>query len=102
MRDFRVCGMPPPSSGALAIGQILGILGQTQAASLPLQDGLPSAQWLHLYTEASRLAFADRALYVADPAFVQAAGGNWMNMLAPGYLAQRAKSDRPGTRCPDA
>ncbi len=90
MRDFSVCGMPPPSSGALALGQILGILGQTTAATLPLQDGLPSAQWLHLYTEASRLAFADRALYVADPAFVQAPGGNWMNMLAPGYLAQRA------------
>jgi len=90
MRDFSVCGMPPPSSGALAIGQILGILGQTTAASLPLQDGIPSAQWLHLYTEAARLAFADRALYVADPAFVQAPGGNWMNMVAPGYLAQRA------------
>ena len=90
MRDFSVCGMPPPSSGALAIGQILGILGQTTAASMPLQDGIPSAQWLHLYTEASRLAFADRALYVADPAFVQAPGGNWMNMVAPGYLAQRA------------
>jgi len=89
-RDFRVCGMPPPSSGALAIGQILGILGNTGASSLPLQDGLPSADWLHLYTEASRLAFADRALYVADPAFVQPPGGNWMRMLDPAYLAQRA------------
>ncbi|MBP6501507.1 MAG: gamma-glutamyltransferase family protein [Rhodoferax sp.] len=89
-RDFRICGMPPPSSGALAIGQILGILGDTKAGTLPLQDGQPSADWLHLYTEASRLAFADRALYVADPAFIQAPGGNWMNMLAPAYLAQRA------------
>ncbi len=100
MRDFSVCGMPPPSSGALAIGQILGILGQTTAASLPLQDGLPSAQWLHLYTEASRLAFADRALYVADPAFVQAPGGNWMSMLAPGYLAQRASLIDPAPGAP--
>ncbi|MEO8546411.1 MAG: gamma-glutamyltransferase family protein [Burkholderiaceae bacterium] len=89
-REFRVCGMPPPSSGALAIGQILGILSDTKAASLSLQDGLPSADWLHLYTEASRLAFADRALYVADPAFVQPPGGDWMSMLAPAYLAQRA------------
>jgi gamma-glutamyltranspeptidase/glutathione hydrolase len=89
--DFRVCGMPPPSSGALAIGQILGILGDTKAGTLPLQDGQPSADWLHLYTEASRLAFADRALYVADPAFIQAPGGNWMNMLTPAYLAQRAR-----------
>ena len=100
MRDFSVCGMPPPSSGALAIGQILGILGQTTAATLPLQDGMPSAQWLHLYTEASRLAFADRALYVADPAFVQAPGGNWMNMVAPAYLAQRAGLIDPSTSAP--
>ncbi len=100
MRDFSICGMPPPSSGALAIGQILGILGQTTAASLPLQDGLPSAQWLHLYTEASRLAFADRALYVADPAFVQGPGGNWMNMVAPAYLAQRASLINPAPGAP--
>ncbi len=99
-REFRVCGMPPPSSGALAIGQILGILGDTKAASLPLQDGRPSADWLHLYTEASRLAFADRALYVADPAFVQAPGGNWMNMLDAGYLAQRASLIDPAPGAP--
>ncbi|MCP5280369.1 MAG: gamma-glutamyltransferase family protein [Rhodoferax sp.] len=99
-REFRVCGMPPPSSGALAIGQILGILGDTKAASLPLQNGQPSADWLHLYTEASRLAFADRALYVADPAFVQAPGGNWMNMLDAGYLAQRASLIDPAPGAP--
>lgn len=89
-RGYRICGMPPPSSGALAVGQILGILKNTSAAQLPLQSGLPSPDWLHLYTEASRLAFADRAQYVADPAFVQAPGGNWSSMLAPGYLAGRA------------
>lgn len=70
-RDFHVCGFPPPSSGAIAVGQILGILGNTHAASLPLQDGLPSADWLHLYTDAARLAFADRGQYVADPAYVR-------------------------------
>lgn len=108
-KDFRICGFPPPSSGAIAIGQILGILGNTGAAALPLQDGLPSADWLHLYTEASRLAFADRALYLADPAFVQPPAGNWMSLLDPGYLAERArligqspgavsmKSAKPGT-----
>ena len=90
-RDFRICGFPPPSSGAIAVGQILGTLANTNAASLPLQDGLPSADWLHLYTEASRLAFADRALYLADPAFVQAPAGNWMSLLDPVYLAERAK-----------
>jgi gamma-glutamyltranspeptidase/glutathione hydrolase len=52
----------------------------------------PSADWLHLYTEASRLAFADRALYVADPDFVQPPAGSWMSLLDPAYLASRARS----------
>jgi gamma-glutamyltranspeptidase / glutathione hydrolase len=90
-RDFRVCGFPPPSSGAIAVGQILGILARTPAASLPLQDGLPSADWLHAYAEASRLAFADRAQYVADPDFVAPPAGSWMSLLDPAYLAQRAQ-----------
>jgi gamma-glutamyltranspeptidase/glutathione hydrolase len=90
-RDFRICGFPPPSSGAIAIGQILGILGNTQAADLPLENGLPSSQWLHLYTEAARLAFADRAQYLADPDFVQPPAGNWLSLLEPAYLADRAR-----------
>ena len=90
-RDFRVCGFPPPSSGAIAVGQILGILAHTPAARLPLQDGLPSAEWLHHYAEASRLAFADRAQYVADPDFVTAPGGSWTSLLDPAYLRQRAQ-----------
>ncbi|MDP3655135.1 MAG: gamma-glutamyltransferase family protein [Rhodoferax sp.] len=89
-RDFRVCGFPPPSSGAIAVGQILGMLNATQAAALPLENGVPGADWLHLYTEASRLAFADRAQYVADPAFVSAPAGRWDSLLAPTYLAERA------------
>ncbi|HTH09728.1 MAG TPA: gamma-glutamyltransferase family protein, partial [Acidovorax sp.] len=93
-KDFRVCGFPPPSSGAIAVGQILGILKNTDAAAKPLQDGLqgqaPSADWLHLYTEAARLAFADRAQYVADPDFVQPPAGSWSSLLAPAYLAERA------------
>jgi gamma-glutamyltranspeptidase / glutathione hydrolase len=89
-RDFRICGFPPPSSGAIAVGQILGLLNQTHAAALPLENGLPSAAWLHLYTEASRLAFADRAQYLGDPDFVQAPAGSWMSLLEPAYLAGRA------------
>ncbi|QDL39781.1 gamma-glutamyltransferase [Rhodoferax sediminis] len=90
-RDYRICGFPPPSSGAIAVAQILGILNRTNAATLALQHGLPSAQWLHLYTEASRLAFADRAQYVADPDFVPPPAGSWTSLLAPGYLARRAR-----------
>ena len=103
---YRICGMPPPSSGAIAIGQILGQLQHTAAATLPLSaSGVPSADWLHLYTESARLAFADRAQYVADPAFVTAPGGDWASMLAPGYLAQRAQAinTSPGSaRMPSA
>ncbi|MEO6972362.1 MAG: gamma-glutamyltransferase family protein [Rhodoferax sp.] len=97
-REYRLCGFPPPSSGAIAIDQILGILNHTNAAALPLQEGLPSAQWLHLYTEASRLAFADRARYVGDPDFVRPPAGSWASLLVPGYLAQRASRIdlRPG------
>ncbi len=95
-KDYAICGMPPPSSGMVAVGQILGTLAQTRAGSIPLQaDGLPGAEWLHLYTEASRLAFADRGLYLGDPDFVPAPdgklGGNWGAMLAPAYLAGRAQ-----------
>lgn len=89
-REYRICGMPPPSSGTLAVGQILGILDNTPAPAQTLQAGVPSAWWLHLYAESSRLAFADRAQYVADPAFVSAPGGNWSSMLEPGYLRARA------------
>ena len=100
-KDYRICGFPPPSSGAIAVGQILGILNNTPAASIPLGTGMggvpgttgpaPTADWLHLYTEAARLAFADRAQYVGDPDFVQAPAGNWMSLLEPRYLAARAK-----------
>jgi gamma-glutamyltranspeptidase/glutathione hydrolase len=90
-RDYRICGFPPPSSGAIAIGQILGILNQTNAAQLPLENGLPSAPWLHLYTEAARLAFADRAQYLGDPDFVAPPAGSWLSLLNPEYLAERAR-----------
>ncbi len=94
-KDYRICGMPPPSSGTLAIAQILGMLNHTAAATLaPESDTtgmVPSAEWLHLYTEAARLAFADRAQYLGDPDFVSAPAGDWMSLLAPDYLATRSQ-----------
>jgi gamma-glutamyltranspeptidase/glutathione hydrolase len=104
-RVYRVCGFPPPSSGAIAIGQILGMLQHTPASLMSspadLADGAPDPRWLHLYTEASRLAFADRALYVADPDFAPAPSGEWQSLLAPAYLRERAKLIRP-TAMPQA
>ena len=91
---YRVCGFPPPSSGHLATMQALGMLERLPAAVQPaapaLHDGVPGADWLHVYTEAARLASADRALYVADPGFVAAPGGDWTRMLDDAYLRRRA------------
>ena len=90
---YRICGFPPPSSGHLTLMQILGLLEHlTNVISVrpALQSGVPSADWLHLYTEASRLAFADRAQYVADPDFVSAPAGRWTSLLDDAYLSQRA------------
>ncbi|HXD39112.1 MAG TPA: gamma-glutamyltransferase [Ramlibacter sp.] len=94
-KDYRICGFPPPSSGAIAVGQILGILNNTDAGSMALENGLPGANWLHLYLDASRLAFADRGQYLGDPDFVQPPAGSWMSLLNPSYLAERAKLISP-------
>jgi gamma-glutamyltranspeptidase / glutathione hydrolase len=91
-KEWSLCGFPPPSSGALAIGQILGMLARTPAGALPLDaGGLPSARFLHAYTEASRLAFADRALYLGDPDFVAPPAGRWTSLLDARYLSERAQ-----------
>jgi gamma-glutamyltranspeptidase/glutathione hydrolase len=90
LQHWRVCGFPPPSSGHLAVMQILGLLERAPAVPAPLQAGVPSAVWLHVYAEAARLAYADRDQYVADPGFVAAPGGDWKSLLADAYLRQRA------------
>jgi gamma-glutamyltranspeptidase/glutathione hydrolase len=89
-RTYRICGFPPPSSGQIAIGQILGLLGHTTPQGAEWAGGLPSPDFVHRYTEASRLAFADRAQFVADPDFVSAPGGDWRSLLAPDYLRVRS------------
>ncbi len=87
---YRVCGFPPPSSGHLAVMQILGMLDQLPPPPQALDGSVPGVDWLHQYTEAARLAFADRALYVGDPAFVPAPAGRWTSLLDGNYLRQRA------------
>jgi len=94
-KTYRLCGMPPPSSGMLTIASTLKTLDFTTASSLPLTGGQPGADWLHLYSEAARLAFADRAAYVADPAFTQAPAGDWLSLLEPAYLQARAATIAP-------
>ena len=83
-RRWRLCGMGPPSTGAISVLQLLGILERT-----PFAQAAPgSADAAHLFSEAARLAYADRLRYVADPAFVaQPVEG----LLEPAYLDARAR-----------
>jgi gamma-glutamyltranspeptidase/glutathione hydrolase len=80
-RARQVCGMGPPSSGALTVGQMLGMLSHFDLPALG--PGVPAT---HLFLEAGKLAFADRGLYVADADFVEMPEG----LLDPQYLAERA------------
>ena len=85
-RAYRICGFGPPTSGHLTLMQILGLLDTQPAARAA--TGI-TADWMHAYAEAAKLAFADRAQYIGDPAFVTAPGGDWQNLLASSYLRQR-------------
>ena len=97
---WQVCGMPPPSSGGIAVAQILGTLQALEArdkhyALAPLKPvktnapaGIePDPQAVHLISEAERLAYADRAQYVADTDFVPVPV---KGLVDPSYLASRA------------
>ncbi len=102
---YRLCGMPPPSSGAIAVAQILNLqhrawLNTRTSSKLGgvaphdvagLHNPAANVDFLHTYAEASKLAFADRAQYVADPAFVPAPAKHWQSLLGESYLAQRAQ-----------
>jgi len=81
-RVYTICGMGPPSSGAVAIQQILDLIETTDMAALGLG---PEA--VHFFSEAGRLAFADRARYLGDPDFVSVPV---RGLLDEGYLRSRA------------
>jgi len=82
-RAYRVCSMGPPSSGGVAVLMILKQLERFDMAAL----GPHSAAAWHLFAESSRLAYADRDLYVGDPDFVAVPVAG---LLDPAYLAQRS------------
>jgi gamma-glutamyltranspeptidase/glutathione hydrolase len=97
---WKICGMPPPSSGGIAIAQILGTLQALEAKEpkyslaslLPVKTDSaagvePNLDAVHVIAEAGRLAYADRGLYVADTDFVPA---DVPGLINPDYLARRA------------
>lgn len=87
-KQFDICGMGPPSSGALTVGQILGMTQHFDLAAMGPES--PTA-W-QIIGDASRLAFADRGRYIADTDFVPMPKG----LLDEQYLASRAKLITPG------
>ena len=87
-RVYRVCGMGPPSSGGIAVLMILKQLERFDMAGL----GPRSPVAWHLFAESSRLAYADRDLYVGDPDFVHVPVAG---LLDPAYLASRSASISP-------
>ncbi len=81
-RVYRICGFPLPSSGGLTVLQILTMLERFDVAAME-----PAGFWsVHFMSEAGRLAFADRSVYMADPAFFTPPAG----LLDPAYLAARS------------
>lgn len=81
-RVYRICGMGPPSSGGVTVLQMLGLLEHVDLGREPL-----APQAVHLFSEAGRLAFADRNRYLGDADFVAVP---LAGLLDPAYLARRA------------
>jgi gamma-glutamyltranspeptidase/glutathione hydrolase len=91
-RAFTVCGMPPPSSGGIAVAQMLGMLETKDMAALaPVSGSAPGAQAVHLFSEVGRLAYADRNRYAADTDFVPLPGRGVPGLIDKTYLANRSK-----------
>ncbi len=86
-RRYRVCGFPPPSSGGLTVLQMLKMLEPFDVGAMG-----PASFWsVHFMSEAGRLAFADRSVFVADPAFFTPPAG----LLDDRYLRDRSALIQP-------
>ncbi len=87
-RAWLLCGMGPPSSGGSTVQQTLGLLAHFNMPGLAHAGGVAGADAAHLLVEAGRLAWADRALYLADSDFVPVPLGG---LLVPDYLTARSQ-----------
>lgn len=93
-RGHEVCGMGPPSSGGVAVAQILGLIAPFDIAGL----GPASPEAWRIIGDASRMAFADRGLYLADEDFVPVPV---KGLLDPAYLAPRSEGLRGDDALPE-
>jgi gamma-glutamyltranspeptidase/glutathione hydrolase len=89
-RVYTVCGMPPPSSGGIAVAQMLGMFETRDMKSLAPANGIPGTEAVHVFSEVGRLAYADRDRYAADTDFVPLPGRGLPALLDKNYLGQRA------------
>lgn len=94
-RNHTICGMPPPTSGGIAVHQILGILEPFQMSKLRPNSTMAA----HLIAEAGKLAFADRNFYVGDTDFVKVPVAG---LLAKDYLRTRSTLIDPANAQPKA
>jgi gamma-glutamyltranspeptidase / glutathione hydrolase len=85
-RAYRVCGMPPPTSGGLTVLQVVMMLERFDLGDEPL-----NARALHVIAEAQKLAYADRAKYMADADFVDVPKG----LIDREYLRARSELISP-------
>lgn len=90
-RKYRVCSMGPPSSGGVAVLQILGQLERFDLKAL----GKDNPVTWHLFIESQRLAYADRELYMADPDYIDVPVAG---LIAPDYIAMRSALIDPAKR----
>lgn len=87
-RTYKICGMGPPSSGGVAVVQILGQLERFDLGAL----GPESPVFWHLFLESQRVAYADRGLYIGDEDFVPVPVAG---LVDPAYLAERSALINP-------
>jgi gamma-glutamyltranspeptidase / glutathione hydrolase len=90
-RVYTVCGMPPPSSGGIAVAQMLGMFETRDMHALAPANGVPGTEAVHVFSEVGRLAYADRDRYAADTDFVPLPGRGIPSLIDKTYLAERAK-----------
>ncbi|HEY0652238.1 MAG TPA: gamma-glutamyltransferase, partial [Chryseosolibacter sp.] len=92
-KDFKIISMGPPSSGGVALLQLL-----QSVESFPLEEyGHNSVRYVHLLTEAERRVYADRAAYLGDPDYYKVPTGNLVHAL---YVKERMKDFNPAKATP--